>query len=228
MSSAIELRDVTFVRRLHHGRDVRLLTIFQNLNLDIGVRDRVALIGANGVGKSTLLRLMAGVLMPDRGKVVRRSPARVILEPAVGLEPALSGRDNAHTILRLQGFSRAEANLKLDEINEFSELGEFLDEPVKTYSTGMISRLVVSTQLLSIGESGLLLDEGIGAADSRFQAKVMTEIERRFETLRFLVLASHDTESLLRYCTRGIVLQLGRLAFDGYINEALEFYRTSQ
>jgi len=227
MPTALELRDVDFVRRFRRDKDARVMTIFSNLNLTVDLHDRVALIGANGVGKSTLLRIMAGVLPPDKGRVERKSPTKVILDPAVGLEPALSGRDNAQTLLRLQGTSHDVAKLKLAEITEFSELGAFIDEPVKTYSAGMVSRLVVSTQLLNIGNSGLLLDEGIGAADSRFQSKVLNEIEKRFETLSFLVLASHDVVSLTRYCDRGIVLQPGKIAFDGHITDALDFYRAS-
>lgn len=227
MTSALSLVNVSFARLYGTGRQSRYTSIFFDLNLEIANQERVGLIGANGVGKSTLLRLMSGVLEPDSGHITRKIPTRVMLDPAVGLDPALSARDNARTLLVLQGEARADIDLLLEDIHQFSELRDFFDEPIKTYSAGMISRLVVSTQLSGIGDIGLLIDEGIGTADAHFQAKVLAELDRRMQALPFLILASHDLQAIARYCNRGIVMIPKQIAFDGAIEDAIIFYRKS-
>ena len=227
MTTALSLANVSFARRYGAGRQSRYIEILRDLNLDIASQERVGLIGANGVGKSTLLRLMSGVLEPDEGRITRKVPIRAMLDPAVGLDPALSARDNAETLLILQGVARIEIESRLEEIHQFSELREFFDEPIKTYSAGMTSRLVVSTQLSGIRDAGLLIDEGIGTADAQFHAKVLAELDRRLQALPFLILASHDLEAIARYCRRGIVMVPKHIAFDGAIEDAVEFYRKS-
>lgn len=227
MTSALSLVNVSFARLYGTGRQSRYTSIFFDLNLEIANQERVGLIGANGVGKSTLLRLMSGVLEPDSGHITRKIPTRVMLDPAVGLDPVLSARDNARTLLVLQGEARADIDLLLEDIHQFSELRDFFDEPIKTYSAGMISRLVVSTQLSGIGDIGLLIDEGIGTADAHFHAKVLAELDRRMQALPFLILASHDLQAIARYCNRGIVMIPKQIAFDGAIEDAIIFYRKS-
>jgi len=227
MSTVLTLTGVSFARSYGKGRSSRQSNIFVDLNLEIMGQERVGLIGANGVGKSTLLRLMSGVLEPDEGLIKRMVPTRAILDPAVGLDPALSARDNAKTLLVLQGVANSEIESRLDEIHQFSELREFFDEPIKLFSAGMTSRLVVATQLSGIGNAGLLIDEGIGTADAKFHAKVLAELDRRLQALPFLILASHDLEAVTRYCYRGVVMVPQHIAFDGSVQDAVKFYRES-
>ena len=224
MTHALHLQDVSFSRRLGYGRNSRDVTIFSNLNLQIDTGDRVALLGFNGAGKSTLLRLMAGIFEPDGGTIERHIPSRAILDPSVGMDPVLSGRENVMSLLVLQGTPKTNIERLLFEVEEFAELDTFFNEPLRTYSAGMSTRLMVSAQLVTANGTGLLIDEGFGAADAHFQQKVLDRSRQVFDGVPFLVLASHNLAMLQQYCTRGVVLGETRVKFDGDIDEAVGFY----
>lgn len=224
MKPVLSLHDVYFSRRLARGSSGRSLEVFRALDLEISDGDRVGLLGPNGAGKSTLLRLMAGILEPDRGAIRCSSPVRVILDPSVGLDPVLTGRENARSMLLLQGLPIGLANHAMDGIKQFSELDDFFDEPVKTYSAGMTTRLVVATQLGASNDAGLLIDEGFGMADAKFQSKVLQRCNEIFSGVPFLVLATHSLPMLDAFCTRGVVLHQGRVAFDGELSSAVRYY----
>ena len=225
MTIQIQVKDLTFFRKPPEKKFEQPKYIFNHLNLEIHTGDRVGLIGHNGVGKSTLLRLLSGILTPDSGTISVASRLTVLLDSGFGLDPSLSGRENVRTMAILAGVDRSLRTRITDEIMQFSELGESFDQPVKTYSTGMVVRLVLSAQLLFMEDTGLIIDEGFGTADSAFQKKTFKRVDTLMRSVPFLVLASHSEEMLQKYCNRGLVLANGSVLFDGAIGEAIEFYR---
>lgn len=224
MTIQIQVKDLTFFRKPSEIKHEKPKCIFNQLNLEIHTGDRVGLIGHNGVGKSTLLRLLSGILKPDSGTISVASRLTVLLDSGFGLDPSLSGRENVRTMAILAGVDRSRRTELTDEIMQFSELGESFDQPVKTYSTGMVVRLVLSAQLFFIENTGLIIDEGFGTADSAFQKKTFERVDTLMRSVPFLVLASHNEEMLQKYCNRGMVLSGGSVLFNGAINGAIEFY----
>ena len=225
MTIQIQVKDLSFFRKPPKKKDRDPKYIFNQLNLEINTGDRVGLIGQNGVGKSTLLRLLSGILKPDSGTISVASRLTVLLDSGFGLDPSLSGRENVRTMAILAGVDRSLRTELTDEIKQFSELGESFDQPVKTYSTGMVVRLVLSAQLFFMENTGLIIDEGFGTADSAFQKKTFKRVDTLMRSVPFLVLASHSEEMLRKYCNRGIVLSNGSFLFDGPISGAIDFYR---
>jgi ABC-type polysaccharide/polyol phosphate transport system ATPase subunit len=228
MTIQIHVKDLTFFRKPAEKKFEKPKYIFNQLNLEIHTGDRVGLIGHNGVGKSTLLRLLSGILKPDSGTISVSSRLTVLLDSGFGLDPSLSGRENVRTMAILAGVDRSLRTELTNEIMQFSELGQSFDQQVKTYSTGMVVRLVLSAQLFIMQDTGLIIDEGFGTADSAFQKKTFERVDTLMRSVPFLVLASHSEEMLQKYCNRGIVLSNGIISFDGEISSAIEFYRKLQ
>lgn len=224
---AVTLEDVTFFRKSSGRNKENRRYIFNKLNMDIFEGDRIALIGANGAGKSTLLRLLSGILLPDVGKITTFSKCKAILDMGFGLDQELTGRENAKSMLILDGVQRQCREVTLSEIHRFSDLKDQFDKPVKTYSAGMVIRLVMSVQLTTSGKNGIIIDEGFGTADAAFQAKTLKRVDEMVRDSRFMVLASHNENLVKSYCNRGIVLANSLLAFDGNVDEAFSFYHSS-
>jgi ABC-type polysaccharide/polyol phosphate transport system ATPase subunit len=225
MTIEINVEGLTFFRTSTKQKFENPKYIFNKLDLKIHNGDRIGLIGQNGVGKSTLLRLLSGILIPDSGTISIASRLTVLLDSGFGLDPPLSGRENVRTMAILAGVDRPLRSVLIDEIRQFSELEEAFDQPVKTYSTGMVVRLVLSAQLVLMENTGLIIDEGFGTADTAFQKKTFKRIDNLMRSVPFLVLASHSETMLRNYCNRGIVLSNGIISFDGEIGSAIEFYR---
>jgi ABC-2 type transport system ATP-binding protein len=225
MSIQIQVKDLTFFRKPPEKKSEVARYIFNQLNLEIHTGDRIGLIGHNGVGKSTLLRLLSGILKPDSGTISVASQLTVLLDSGFGLDPSLSGRENVRTMAILAGVDRALRAALTGEIMQFSELGESFDQPVKTYSTGMVVRLVLSAQLFLMEDTGLIIDEGFGTADAQFQKKTFERIDSILKNVPFMVLASHSETMIRSYCNRGIVLDETGIAYDGGVEGALSFYQ---
>ncbi|MBZ9740972.1 MULTISPECIES: ABC transporter ATP-binding protein [unclassified Mesorhizobium] len=215
-----------FVGRLT-GRNVGSSTYSVNalhqVNLRIGSGERVGLIGLNGAGKSTLLKVMAKIYPPTSGKVTVRGHVCPMFEFATGFEMNQSGWDNIRIRGLLLGMSPAEIEEKLPEIGEFTELGEFLDYPVRTYSAGMFVRLAFAVST-SINPEILLIDEVMGAGDIRFAEKAKRRMYEFMEQGKILVFASHDPTLLGSFCKRTIWLDGGSIHMDGDTTEILECY----
>jgi len=222
----IDAENLTFIREVRDGSKKFEKTIFKDFNFKVFHGDRVGLIGANGTGKSTLLRLLSGILTPDDGSVTISSKVTTLLDSGFGVDSNLSGRENVKTMLILSGTSRSLRMELTEEINRFSELGEYFEQPIKTYSTGMTVRLILSTQLAILNNTGLIIDEGFGNADAAFQSKTFEKIDAAMKNVPFLILASHDENMLRKYCNRGVVIEQGAIQFDGCVENAIEFYRT--
>ena len=194
-----------------------------DVSLDIEDGDRLGLIGPNGAGKTTLLRILAGIYHPTRGEVYSSGKVSALLDVSVGLNPEATGRENIILRGMYMDIHPREMRLRIDEIAEFTELGPYLDMPTRTYSAGMMVRLgfAVST---CIPPEILLMDEWLSAGDASFLDKAQRRMEKFVGSSSILVLASHSTDLLRRWCNRGLLLQQGRIATQGDIEEVLEAY----
>jgi ABC-type polysaccharide/polyol phosphate transport system ATPase subunit len=194
-----------------------------DVTLDIEDGDRVALIGANGAGKTTLLRVLAGIYSPTRGEYYSSGRISALLDASLGLNPDGTGREN----ITLRGIHMSihprEMRSRVDEIVEFTELGAYIDMPARTYSAGMLVRLgfAIST---SLPAEILLMDEWLSAGDARFLEKAQQRMEQFVGSSSLLVLASHSIDLLRKWCNRGIMLENGRIAASGKIDEVIAAY----
>jgi len=203
-------RTLTNVLTRKHD-DAEIITALEGITLDILKGTRLGLTGPNGSGKSTLLAVMAGTLTPSRGTVHTQGRILALLGgPNEGLDPEQTGRENAMSLGIRLGESRESMESKLDDIHEFSGLGPRFDHPVYTYSSGMQVRLRFST-ITSIRAEILLVDEGIGAADSEFNERAASRLNEFYENMGTLILSSHAIEVLATHCTHFITLRKGFL-----------------
>ena len=195
----------------------------KDVTAEIAHGDRVALIGRNGAGKTTLLRVMAGIYEPIAGTAIIEGKVAPLFDVGLGMDPESSGYENILLRGLYLGLSRAEIRAKADEIAAFTELGSFLNLPLRTYSAGMHTRLsfAVST---SIDPEILLLDEGVGAGDAAFLEKAKRRLDAVVARAGILVLASHAETLVRQLCTRAILLDQGGVVASGPIDEVLERY----
>jgi len=237
----IELEDVSLLFRVRrHGRislkeyllnswrggpklgafEVRAL---ENINLRVTRGDRVGIIGHNGAGKSTLLKLLAGVYPPTSGQ--RRVVGRIssLFDIALGFEQEANGWENIAYRGYLQGESPRSIRSKLEAIAEFSELGKFLDMPVRYYSAGMMVRLAFSIAT-AIEPEILIIDEVLSAGDHAFQAKARERIRGLIATAHAVIVVSHDLTSLRTLCDRVLWLDHGRVRMSGPVDEVIDQY----
>jgi homopolymeric O-antigen transport system ATP-binding protein len=194
-----------------------------DLTLDIEDGERIGLIGANGAGKTTLLRVLAGIYFPTRGEIYSSGRISALLDVATGFNPDATGRENIIFRGMYMNIHPREMRTLVNEIAEFTELGAYLDMPTRTYSAGMMVRLgfAVST---CIPPEILLMDEWLSAGDASFLDKAQRRMEKFVGSSSILVLASHSTELLRKWCNRGIFLQHGRIAAHGDINDVIAAY----
>ena len=196
-----------------------------NVSLEFNYGDRVALLGHNGAGKTTLLRVIAGVYEPIQGSVRVKGKVASLFDVGLGLDPECSGHENI--ILRglYLGLDRDEIKEKADEIAEFTELGDYLDMPARTYSSGMMMRLAFAVST-SIRPDVLLMDEWIGAGDAAFMERVENRLRKFVDRTGILVLASHNELLVRQVCNKAILFQQARLLHQGEIDEVFHTYRS--
>jgi ABC-type polysaccharide/polyol phosphate transport system ATPase subunit len=190
---------------------VRVVTALRDVSFELREGDRVGLVGHNGAGKSTLLRTMAGIYAPVSGTVARTGRVATVLELGAGMDGELSGYENIRRMSMLLGRTPAEAQEALPEIEAFTQLGHFLDLPVRTYSSGMTTRLMFAVAT-STSPDILLLDEVFGAGDAEFQQQARERMEALIASVGIFVFASHEHDKLKRYCRRFFRLEHGTLA----------------
>jgi ABC-type polysaccharide/polyol phosphate transport system ATPase subunit len=196
----------------------------QDVSLSLDDGDRVGIIGGNGAGKSTLLRLLAGVYLPSRGRRVVRGRVSSLFELNLGFEMEASGRQNIIYRGYLQGETPRSIRAKIPEIAEFSELGRFLDVPVRYYSAGMLVRLAFSIAT-TIEPEILLVDEVLSAGDLSFQDKARTRLREMMSKAKVIAVVSHDLNTLPRVCETGIWMTRGRIRMTGPVEDVIEAYR---
>ena len=196
----------------------------RNISFDIKHGETVGVIGRNGAGKSTLLKILSRITIPTTGSVSITGRMGSLLEVGTGFHPELSGRDNVYLNGVILGMSREEVSRRFDEIVEFSELEQFIDTPVKRYSSGMRVRLAFSVAALLEPEI-LLLDEVLAVGDIRFQAKCLKRIQELVAGGRTIILVAHNMGSIVNFCDRVIWLEKGQIRFDGEAEVGAEEYR---
>jgi lipopolysaccharide transport system ATP-binding protein len=196
----------------------------KNISLEIKPGERVGLIGHNGAGKSTFLKMLAGLYPISNGTRIVEGAVRSLFDLSLGFEPDASGRENILYRGLLLGLSPIFMRDIEEEVVAFADLGEFIDYPIKTYSAGMQVRLAFAIST-TVGGDVLLLDEVIGAGDANFMAKAKRRITSLIEQAEILVLASHDFGALTSLCERGLVFHHGELIFDGEINDSILCYK---
>ena len=210
-----------FVRGRGGGRsEVQAL---DDVSLRIAPGEAVGMVGRNGAGKTSTLRCLAGIVPLDSGRADCGGRVVSLLELGAGFGPDFSGRENIYLNGALHGFGREQIEERVDRIIEFSELGEFIDVPVKAYSAGMYLRLGFSI-VAHLDADVLLIDEILAVGDESFQRKCLARIREQMEAGATLVLVSHDPTAIERACERVVVLDGGRVAFDGPTAEGLLFY----
>lgn len=210
--------------RIGTDTKVPIIEALRDVTVSLRRGDRVALVGHNGAGKSTLLRLMSGIYEPTRGRAVVRGKVAPVFDLAVGMDPEISGLDNILIRGLFLGMTRKQMEARVDDIAAFTELGDYLSMPLRTYSTGMRVRLALGV-VTSIDPEILLLDEGIGAVDAEFLAKARRRLFELVERSGILVFASHSDEFLADLCDTAIWLEHGRVREQGPLRDVLHHYK---
>jgi lipopolysaccharide transport system ATP-binding protein len=199
----------------------------RHVTFEVGAGEVLGVIGPNGAGKSTLLSILARITDPTEGSATIRGRVSSLLEVGTGFHPELSGRDNVFLNGAVLGMSRAETARKFDEIVDFSGVAEFIDMPVKRYSSGMYVRLAFSVAA-HLDPEVLLLDEVLAVGDQTFQQKCLRRIEEITSSGRTVLFVSHDIHSVARLCREALVVEGGTAVFQGDVSEAIEIYMTSE
>ncbi|MFC4913262.1 ABC transporter ATP-binding protein [Actinomadura gamaensis] len=235
MTQALVLDRVSKEFTLRHARSIKNMTVralrrerlrdrFTALNevsAELAVGDSVALLGTNGSGKSTLLKIISGVLPPDRGRVLVRGRVAGLIEVGAGLHPELTGRENVFLNGAILGMDRAETLAKFDAIVEFADIGDFLDQPVRFYSSGMFMRLAFSIAVHTDPDV-FLIDEVLAVGDPLFREKCIARLTEFRASGRTMVMVAHDVSLLRDLCSRGIFLERGQVVWDGDIDTAAD------
>ncbi|MGE0046288.1 MAG: ABC transporter ATP-binding protein [Hyphomonadaceae bacterium] len=225
-TQAVKGNDPGAVLRLAYGGGARATNadVLRNIWLSLRDGDRIAIIGRNGSGKSTLLRTMAGIYAPTTGRIWRRGVVAPIFSASAGFLGQATGYENIYLRGMLLGLTKEEVTERLGEITGFADIGDWLYQPVSTYSSGMALRLAFAITT-SIRPNILLLDEWIGAGDALFIQRAQERLENLVQRANILAVASHADALIRRFCTRAIVLERGAVVFDGDVNHALDFYK---
>lgn len=195
----------------------------ENLNFSINDGDRVALVGHNGAGKSTLLRLLSGVYRPSSGIASVEGEVGSLIDISLGIDPEASGRENIFFRGALLGMTKAQIKEQLDSIIEFSELGDFIDMPVRTYSTGMHLRLAFAVSTV-VRPNILLMDEWLSVGDEGFKQKAEVRLTELVQATNILVIATHSRELITATCNRAIWLEHGKIRMVGNASDICDQY----
>lgn len=234
--NVIEFNKVNKIYKLYKNDKRRLLGIFfkkipykekkavNNVSFNIKKGEAVAIFGKNGAGKSTILKMITGVTFPTSGEIKVKGRVSALLELTSGFDPEFTGRENIYLKGRILGLKEKEINKLEPTIVEFAELEEYIDQPVRTYSSGMKARLGFSINV-NIEPEILIVDEALSVGDEAFKKKCMKKINEIIEKDNVtLLFVTHATGVAKEFCKRGIVMQKGKIICDTDINEATEVY----
>ena len=214
------LKDKLLFWRTSH---VEVHEVLKNINMDIKKGETVALIGTNGSGKSTLLKLMTKIIFPNEGTIETNGKLTSLLELGAGFHQDFTGRENIYFNASIFGLTKKEIDSRLEDIIEFSELANYIDNPVRTYSSGMYMRLAFSVAI-NVDADILLIDEILSVGDEHFQNKClekMIELKKQGKTMVFV---THSMETVKKLCSRAVWLKDGKIKMDGNTNEVVDEY----
>lgn len=196
-----------------------------NITLDINIGDGVGLLGRNGAGKSTLLKVIAKIYQPNTGILSVKGKTSNLFDVNLGMNIEATGYENILNLSIMRGYSKKQAEKIIPNIEKFTELGAFLNNPVRTYSAGMQMKLAFAVATAFTPEI-MLIDEIIGVGDAHFMEKATSRLEQLLEASHIFVLTSHSDKIIKRFCNKVIVLDKGEIQFVGNITEGIEFYNT--
>ena len=232
----IEFKNVTKQYKLYKNDKQRFLAIFMkkipykkkkavnNVSFQIKKGESVALFGKNGAGKSTILKMITGVSYPTEGEIIVEGRVSALLELTSGFDPELSGRENIYLKGQLCGLKDSEIRELEAEIVDFSEIGEYIDQPVRTYSSGMKARLGFAVNV-NIRPEILIVDEALSVGDRAFREKCLSKVNSIIEKDNVtLLFVTHSTGTAKKFCKRGIVMKNGKLLYDDDVESAIEYY----
>lgn len=197
--------------------------VLKNINLKIKKGETVALIGVNGSGKSTLLKLMTKIIYPSEGQIITNGKLTSLLELGAGFHPDFTGRENIYFNASIFGLSASEIDARIQEIIDFSELGDYIDTPVRTYSSGMYMRLAFSVAI-NVDAEILLVDEILAVGDQHFQDKCFKKLQELKESKKTIVIVSHSLASVKKLCNRGVWIYDGEIRKDGKVSDVIDDY----
>ena len=197
--------------------------VLKGINLKIEKGESVALIGINGSGKSTLLKLMTKIIYPTKGKITTNGKLTSLLELGAGFHQDFTGSENIYLNASIFGLTAAEIDKRVQQIIDFSELGEFIEAPVRTYSSGMYMRLAFSVAI-NVDADILLIDEILAVGDQHFQDKCFQKLHELKEEGKTIVIVTHSLDPVKKLCDRAVWLSEGKIREDGKISEVIEHY----
>ncbi|GAB0147725.1 ABC transporter ATP-binding protein [Marichromatium gracile] len=206
------------------GNRISVVEALQDINLSLRDGERVGLVGHNGAGKTTLLRVLGGIYEPNCGRVALQGSTVPLFDISLGMDQESTGYENIMLRGLFLGLTRKQIRAQMDEIAEFTELGDFLNLPIRTYSAGMQMRLAFAIST-SVAPDILLLDEGIGTSDAAFLQKAGERLQRFTEQVSIIVLSSHDDELLSSMCEKSVLMEHGRIIAAGPTEDILSEYR---
>lgn len=234
---AIEVQNMTKSFKLYYDKPMTLKErlvfwnkkkaesriVLNDINLKINKGETVALIGTNGSGKSTLLKLMTKIIYPTKGKIITNGKLTSLLELGAGFHPDFTGRENIYFNASIFGLTAAEIDARIQDIIEFSELEEFIDSPVRTYSSGMYMRLAFSVAI-NVDAEILLIDEILAVGDQHFQDKCFEKLEQLKNSDKTIVIVSHSLEAVKNLCNRAVWIFDGQVRMDGQVDKVIDEY----
>jgi len=199
--------------------------VLENVTFSVAPGETLGIVGRNGSGKSTLLKILAGILKPDSGSVTSRADKISLMALQLGFDNLLSGRDNAVFGGMLLGFSRQEVEAKLDQIQSFSGLGRAFYAPVKSYSSGMSSRLKFAVAI-NLAPDIMLLDEVLAVGDMSFRKKAAAAMHSKINSDQTTILVTHNPGEVQKLCDRAILLERGKIMAEGHPDEVIDQYQS--
>jgi teichoic acid transport system ATP-binding protein len=235
---AIEVKNLTKVYHLYNSPKDRLkealhplrksyhhdFYAIKDVSFNIYKGQTVGIVGKNGAGKSTLLKMITGVLTPTNGEIKTYGKISSLLELGAGFNPEMTGLENIYLNGTLMGFSKEEMDKKVDSILEFADIGEFIHQPVKMYSSGMFARLAFSVSI-NVDPDILIVDEALSVGDMAFQMKCYKKFQEFQEQNKTILFVTHALDTVIRYCNRGIVIDGGQVVFDSSPKEAVDIFK---
>lgn len=235
--TTIKVENVSKIYKIYDNPKERFLEVLQkgkkkygrnhyalnNVSFEVKEGELLGIIGVNGSGKSTLLKIITGVLQPTNGSVTVNGKVSALLELGAGFNPEYTGVENIYFNGLVMGFSRKEMDEKVQGIIEFADIGEFINQPVKTYSSGMLVRLAYAVAV-SIEPDILIVDEALAVGDVYFQMKSMSKMEELFRKGKTVIFVSHDTASVRKLCNTAIYLDKGKIIAKGTSKEVVDLY----